>query len=94
VVRSGASAVLVVPLPARLFAANSFPSQTWQRIRRLMGGPLSALSSAADMRADGRVDSSEVSNRATSTSVRATPASVRAAVEAMVADIFRSNQFI
>jgi len=69
-------------------------SETWQRIRPLMGGSLSGLASAAEMRADGRVAFSEVRNHVTSTPVGATLVSVRAAVEALVADLVARNQFI
>jgi len=94
VVPSGASAALPVRLQTQFVVANSISSETWQRIRRFMGGSLSGLASAAEMRADGRAAFSEVRNRVTSTPVGATLVSVRAAVEALVADLLARNQFI
>jgi len=94
VVPSGAFAALPVSLQTQFVVANSISSETWQRIRRLMGGSPSGLASAADMRADGRAAFSEVRNRVTSTPVGATLVSVRAAVEALVEDLLARNQII
>jgi len=94
VVPSGASAALPVRLQTQFVVANSIFSETWQRIRRLMGGSLSGLASAADMRAGGRAAFSKVRNRVTSTPVGATLVRVRAAVEALVEDLLARNQFI
>jgi len=81
-------------LQTQFVVANSISHETWQRIRRLMGGPRSGLASAAVMRADGRAAFSEARYRVTSSALGATLASPRAAVEAMVADLVARNQFI
>ena len=94
VVPSGASAALPVLLQTHFVVAHSISSETWQWIRRLMGGSLRGLASAAEMHADGRAAFSELRNRVTSTPVGATLVSVRAAVEALVADLLTCNQFI
>jgi len=94
VVPSAAIAALPTRLQTQFVVANSISYETWQRIRRFMGGPRSGLASAAVMRADGRAAFSEARHRVTSSALGATLASPRAAVEAMVADLVARNQFI
>jgi len=94
VVPSAAVSALPVRLQTQFVVANNISYETWQRIRRLMGGASSRLASAAVMRADGREASAESRNLVRATAVGATLVSVRAAVEALVADLIARNQFI
>lgn len=75
-----AIAALPVRLQTQPLLASCLSYETWQRIRRLMGGSLSGLASASVMRADGEATFSEPRNRVASTLVGAALVILRAAV--------------
>jgi len=94
VVPSAAVAALPVRLQTQFVVVNNISYEKWQRIRRLMGGARSGLTSALVMHTDGQAAFAEYRNLVRFTAQGALLESVRSAVEALVTDLLARNQFL